>query len=95
MTTAEGATPDWEFEAADESRVRNMRIGAVKEPARRDIPQYAMQAVFEAVVNAVANRDYSVPGSKIQLPMDRRGEGVPIIIPTGRIGLLRQRLQLS
>jgi predicted HTH transcriptional regulator len=34
---------------------KNMRIYAVKEPARRDIPQYSMQAVFEAVVNAVAH----------------------------------------
>ncbi len=48
---------------------RNMRVYAVKEPARRDIPQYAMQAVFEAVVNAVAHRDYSIQGSKIRLHM--------------------------
>ena len=48
---------------------RNMRIGAVKNPARIDIPQYAMNAVFEAVVNAVAHRDYSISGSKIRLHM--------------------------
>ncbi len=48
---------------------KNMRISAVKEPARRDIPQYAMQAVFEALVNAVAHRDYSIQGSKIRLQM--------------------------
>ena len=48
---------------------RNMRIGAVKSPARIDIPQYAMNAVFEAVVNAVAHRDYSISGSKIRLHM--------------------------
>ena len=48
---------------------RNMRIGAVKNPARIDIPQYAMSAVFEAVVNAVAHRDYSISGSKIRLHM--------------------------
>ena len=46
---------------------KNMRVYAVKEPARRDIPQYSMQAVFEAVVNAVAHRDYSIAGSKIRL----------------------------
>jgi len=44
-----------------------MRVAAVKEPARRDIPQYSMQAVFEAVVNAVAHRDYSIAASKIRL----------------------------
>ncbi len=48
---------------------KNMRVYAVKEPARRDIPQFAMQAVFEALVNAVAHRDYSIYGSKIRLHM--------------------------
>jgi predicted HTH transcriptional regulator len=46
---------------------KNMRVYAVKEPARRDIPQYSMQAVFEAIVNAVAHRDYSITASKIRL----------------------------
>lgn len=48
---------------------RNMRIAAVKNPARTDIPQYAMNAVFEAIVNAVAHRDYSISGAKIRLHM--------------------------
>ena len=48
---------------------RNMRVAAIKNPARIDIPQYAMNAVFEAVVNAVAHRDYSISGSKIRLHM--------------------------
>ena len=47
--------------------IKNMKVYAVKEPARRDIPQYSMQAVFEAVVNAAAHRDYSISGSKIRL----------------------------
>jgi predicted HTH transcriptional regulator len=46
---------------------RNMNIYAVKEPARRDIPQFAMNAVFEALVNAVAHRDYSIQSSKIRV----------------------------
>ncbi len=46
---------------------RNMRVAAVKAPARIDIPQYAMNAVFEAVTNAVAHRDYSISGAKIRL----------------------------
>ena len=46
-----------------------MRIAAIKIPARIDIPQYAMNAVFEAIVNAVAHRDYSISGSKIRLHM--------------------------
>lgn len=48
---------------------RNMKIAGVKEMGRRDIPQYDMTAVFDAVVNAVAHRDYGVYGSKIRLKM--------------------------
>lgn len=48
---------------------KNMKVFAVKAPARHDLPQYAMQAVFEALVNAVAHRDYSIQGSKIRLHM--------------------------
>lgn len=46
---------------------RNMKIAATKDTGRRDIPQFDMAAVFEAVVNAVAHRDYSIYGSKIRL----------------------------
>jgi predicted HTH transcriptional regulator len=48
---------------------KNMKVSAFKEPARRDLPQYSMQAVFEAVVNAVAHRDYSIQSVKIRLHM--------------------------
>ncbi|MEE8584062.1 MAG: ATP-binding protein [Acidobacteriota bacterium] len=46
---------------------KNMRVAARKEPVRVEIPQFSMRAVFEAVVNAAAHRDYSVHGSKIRL----------------------------
>lgn len=46
---------------------RNMKVGAVKTLGRRDIPQYDLTAVFEALVNAVAHRDYSIYESKIRL----------------------------
>lgn len=48
---------------------RNMRIYAVKQPGRMDIPQFSQACVFEALVNAVAHRDYSINGSKIRLHM--------------------------
>lgn len=46
---------------------RNMRVYAVKNPNRIETPQFSLSAVFEAVVNAVAHRDYSIYGSKIRL----------------------------
>jgi len=46
---------------------RNMRLYAIKAPHRIETPQFSMNAVFEAVVNAVAHRDYSIYGSKIRL----------------------------
>lgn len=49
--------------------VRNMRVGAYKNPARTDLPQYSEKALFEAIVNAVVHRDYSIQGSKIRLSM--------------------------
>lgn len=47
--------------------IRNMKTPAVKSMGRQDRPQYDMTAVFEAVTNAVAHRDYSIHGSKIRL----------------------------
>jgi ATP-dependent DNA helicase RecG len=44
----------------------NQRIAAVKEVGRSDHPQFSERAVFEAIVNAVAHRDYSVEHSKIR-----------------------------
>ena len=49
--------------------VRNMSVAARKEPARQDLPQYSEKALFEALVNAVVHRDYSVGGSRIRLAM--------------------------
>ncbi len=48
---------------------RNQKITATKEPHRIELPQFSEQAVFEAIVNAVAHRDYSVAGSKIRFFM--------------------------
>ncbi len=49
--------------------VRNMQVAAYKDPARTDLPQYSERAIFEAVVNAVAHRDYSIRGSRIRLSL--------------------------
>ena len=49
--------------------VRNMSVAAHKTPTRAELPRYSEEALFEAVVNAVAHRDYSIQGSRIRLSM--------------------------
>ncbi len=49
--------------------VRNMRVSARKLPERENMPQYRTAAVFEAMVNAVAHRDYSMSSRRIRLSM--------------------------
>ncbi len=44
----------------------NQRIAAVKSFGRIDYPQFSERTVFEAIVNAIAHRDYSVEHSKIR-----------------------------
>jgi predicted HTH transcriptional regulator len=46
---------------------RHMRRGAVKDLVAHARPQFHLGAVMEAVVNAVAHRDYSIAGSRVRL----------------------------
>ena len=64
---------------------RNQRVEASKAMGRRDWPQYDLAAVFEAVVNAVAHRDYSIRGSKVRLRLfsDRIELFSPGALPNG------------
>ncbi len=65
--------------------VRNMRVSARKAPEREDVSQYSKAAVFEAVVNAVAHRDYSMSSRRIRLSMfkDRLEIDSPGQLPNG------------
>lgn len=49
--------------------MRNMRVAARKDPARVETPEYSSKAVFEAVVNAVVHRDYTMRHSKVRLSL--------------------------
>ena len=64
---------------------RNMRVAARKMPGREDVPQYSTTAVFEAVVNAVVHRDYSMSARRIRLSMfqDRLEIYSPGQLPNG------------
>ncbi|MCL2161080.1 MAG: putative DNA binding domain-containing protein [Betaproteobacteria bacterium] len=48
---------------------KNMNVAAYKhaQGGREDLPQFDLRAVFEAVTNAVAHRDYSMAGTKVRL----------------------------
>ncbi|ABM58371.1 putative transcriptional regulator [Verminephrobacter eiseniae EF01-2] len=48
---------------------KNMQVAAFKQQhgGRVDMPQFSMRAVFEAITNAVAHRDYSIHGAKVRL----------------------------
>lgn len=64
-----GGPLDRQIEGACRFVARNQKIAATKNMGRIDIPQYDMESVFEALVNAVAHRDYSVSGSHVRLRM--------------------------
>lgn len=58
---------DYQVAQACRFVARNMKVLGFKDLGRVDRPQFDMTAVFEALVNAVAHRDYSIYGSKIRL----------------------------
>ncbi len=64
-----GGSLDEQIRQAQEFAVRNMNVAARKEPGRIDMPEYSARAIFEALVNAVVHRDYSIKGSRIRLSM--------------------------
>ena len=58
---------------------RNMLVRATKAPARAERPQFSERAVFEALVNAVAHRDYSASGARIRLHLF--GDRLELYVP--------------
>ncbi len=58
---------------------RNMLVRATKETARVERPQFSERAVFEALVNAVAHRDYSMSGARVRLHLF--GDRLELYVP--------------
>ena len=58
---------------------RNMLVRATKATARTERPQFSERAIFEALVNAVAHRDYSVAGARVRLHMF--GDRLELYVP--------------
>ena len=58
---------------------RNMLVRATKSTARVERPQFSERAVFEALVNAVAHRDYSMAGARVRLHMF--GDRLELYVP--------------
>ena len=54
---------------------------ATKATVRAEVPQFSVRAVFEALVNAVAHRDYSIRGSRIRFHMF--GDRLELYVPGG------------
>ena len=65
---------------------RNMLVRARKTTARTDRPQFSDRAVFEALVNAVAHRDYSVAGARVRLHLF--GNRIELYVPGGLVNTL-------
>ena len=58
---------------------RNMLVRATKVTTRIEQPQFSVRAVFEALVNAVAHRDYSVAGARVRLHLF--GDRLELYVP--------------
>lgn len=63
--TIRGPLPD-QIKQAMAFLERNQSVSATKPLGRIDRPQFSRKAVFEAIVNAVAHRDYSIHASRIR-----------------------------
>ena len=65
---------------------RNMLVRAAKGLARSERPQLSERAVFEALVNAVAHRDYSIHGARIRLHLF--GDRLELYVPGALVNTL-------
>ena len=76
-----GGPIDQQVEEALHFVRRNMLVRAAKRTARSEHPQFSERAVFEALVNAVAHRDYSMHGARIRMHVF--GDRLELHVPGG------------
>lgn len=76
-----GGPIDQQVEEALHFVRRNMLVRATKRTARSERPQFSERAVFEALINAVAHRDYSMHGARIRLHLF--GDRLELHVPGG------------
>lgn len=76
-----GGPIDQQVEEALHFVRRNMLVRATKQTARSERPQFSERAVFEALVNAVAHRDYSRHGERIRMHIF--GDRLELRVPGG------------
>ena len=74
-----GGPLDEQVEEALNFVLRNMVVRATKSTARAEHPQFSDRAAFEALVNAVAHRDYSLAGARVRLHMF--GDRIELYVP--------------
>ena len=65
---------------------RNTLVRATNMTARAETPQFSEHAVFEALVNAVAHRDYSTAGARVRLHLF--GNRLELSVPGGLVNTL-------
>lgn len=67
---------------------RNMRMGGVLDERgfRKDVPEYPIEAVREALCNAIMHRDYSPMGQGAQIQLNMYRDRLEILSPGGLYG---------
>jgi ATP-dependent DNA helicase RecG len=77
----------WIVSDAVDAIVRNMRVeGTVRGVGREDVYEYPVEALREAIVNAIMHRDYSPPSRGVQVQVEMYPSRLVVRNPGGLFG---------